>query len=502
MTNAILGLDIGTTATKAIVFDLNGAQVAVAEQSYPPPLTPQPGWVELDPEAVWEAVLQVLRSIVARAENHTIIGLAMAAQAGSLVTVRADGSPTYAMITWMDGRSESIIQAWQADGTEAQIRARSGWMLHPGLPLPNIAWLRKYRPTVYAATDYFLGVNDFLNHRLTGRFCADPSCAAEMLLVDTYTWQWSEELCNVAGISPAQLAEIIPSGAVVGPLRAEVSQMTGLPPDIPVVNGGHDHCCSAMAMGLTAKGQMMLACGTAWVITGVVETPDVAAIPASIDLNCHVVPERWTISQFMGGFGASLEWFLREGWLASEDRVETYTSFNEAVQRVEPGANGLLFVPLTGPAQTSTRVSQGGFVGLGLNHTRADMARAVMEGPGYELRWAIERLRQANIPVEQLWMVGGAARSPIWPTILADVTGISLSVTQYAEWPALGAAILAGVGAGVFESLQAGQAQFSKAVRQIAPNPTHRTLYDDRFAAYQRVAQFVATRRDYGYTTA
>lgn len=496
MQDTILGLDIGTASTKAILFDLSGAELLTVEQGYRLH-SPQPNWAEQDPEEVWQALVTVLRTVVERAgADCRILALTLAAQGGSVIPAKADGRPIYPMITWMDGRTEALVKQWQAEGREERVRRISGWLLHPGLPLPVIAWLRRFRPEVFAGADRYLGINDFLTYRLTGRFCTNLSSGTEMQLVEVSTGRWSQELCDLAGIRPEQLSELAQAGTVIGPISPEASQLTGLSETTLVVNGGHDQCCAALAMGMTAPGKLMLACGTAWVITGVVQTPQVEVVPAGMDLNFHVIPERWTISQLLGGLGASLAWWVQEYWLAAGlNRVEIYAALNQALEQTLPGCNNLLFIPLTGAAQIAAGAPHGGFVGLRLNHTRADMGRAIMEGAAFELRWALQKIRQAGLPVERLWLVGGATRSSLWPTILADVSGVPFSVTEYAHWPALGAAILAGVGAGVFPTVEAGQSCFQQPAREVTPNPAHRQLYEERFAAYQQAAELLAKLR-------
>jgi xylulokinase len=483
---AILGLDVGTTATKAVLFDLSGRELAKAEQPYRL-YTPQPGWVEQDPEEVWQALIQAIRAIVSQVGSTIeILALALSAQAGSLVTVNANGQPVYPIITWMDSRATAIVSQWRNDGVERMVRSISGWSLQVGLPLACMAWLRQYKPEVFVMVDRFLGINDFLVQRLTGQFVTDYSCGTEMLLADVRTGEWSQTLCDLAGVIPAQLPELRPAGAVIGAITPEISRLTGLAQTTLVVNGGHDHCCEALAMGVTSGGKLLLTCGTAWVITGVVDQPNIASLPLTMDLNFHVAPQRWAPSQFLGGFGATLEWYLRQCWPNIEShstpsRAELYRAFNQTAEQSEPGCQGLLFFPLS--------TLYGGFVGLRLDHTRADMSRAILEGTAFELRAALEGMREANLPVEELWMAGGATRSPIWTRILADVTGVPLILTEYAHWSALGAAILAGWGAGVFESVEAGQARLQKPVKPLQPEQTDRARYDERYAVYQQLQQ-------------
>ncbi len=304
MDDAILGLDIGTTSTKGVLFGPSGEELAVAEQAYRLH-TPQPGWVEQDPEDVWQAVLHVLRTIstveaplggrprggaptaVTRRNHGHPLALALAAQSGSLLPARKDGTPVSPIITWLDGRTEALVNRWKAEGIEEVVRPVSGWHLYPGLCLPTIAWLRDNQPDVFCAAGRYFSVNDFLVHRLTGRFCTNPSNGGGMQLLDVASGEWSPELCALAGIEPGQLSPVRPPGAIVGRITPEVSRLTGLPAETVVVNGGHDQGCTALGLGVTAPGKVLLGCGTAWVVTGVTNTPDVAALPPSLDLNFH-----------------------------------------------------------------------------------------------------------------------------------------------------------------------------------------------------------------------
>ena len=513
----ILGLDIGTTSTKAVLFDLSGAEVAMAERAYRLH-TPQPGWVEQDPEDVWQAVLHVLRTVSAAggwplggaegrppmaaptAGTGRPLALALAAQSGSLLPARKDGTPVSPIITWLDGRTEPLVGRWRAEGLETRVRTISGWHLYPGLCLPTIAWLRQHQPDVFAAAGHYFSVNDFLVHRLTGRFCTNPSNGGGMQLVDVATADWSTHLCALAGIEPEQLSPIRPAGAVVGRIKPEVSRLTGLPAETVVVNGGHDQGCTALGLGVITPGRVLLGCGTAWVVTGVTDTPDLDVLPPSLDLNFHPAHQIgsgsgcWAVSQSLGGLGASLEWLLQRCWTATESpsdaaRTDAFAALDAELEGTMPGGGGLFFLPLTGGHSAPAGEQRGALWGLRLDHTRADMARAVMEGVAYELRWALEPIRQAKMPIQHMWMIGGAAQSPLWPAIVANVTGVPLSLPQGEHWPAVGAAILAGVGSGAFENMAEAQARFQRPERQIEPDRARMAIYDQHFSDYQQLTE-------------
>ncbi len=503
MTNLILGIDIGTASSKVIAFDpLTGTEVAAASRPYPL-LTPQPGWVEQDADEVWRALLDALREVAACTAGCRIVSLALAAQAGSIIPADERGDPVHPMITWLDRRTDDLVARWQQDGTAERIRQLSGWHPFPGLPLPVIAWLRVERPDVHARARRYLGPADFLIHRLTGRFATDLSAACEILMVSAETGEWDAELCAIGGADPAMQAELGWAGRPIGPIRPEVAAYTGLPRDTLVVAGGGDQPCACLGMGMFEPGRVALATGTAWVITGVTLDRRVEGAPTAMDLSFHAAPHRWTVSQFLGGFGATVDWWLQQTWqppdpAQARSLKELYPYLNAALAESVPGSHGLLFTPLSGPSQVPGAAPGGMLAGLQLAHTRADMARAILEGCGFEVRWALDQLAGSGLPTSELWIAGGAAASPVWPQILADISGVPILVPEGADggrpsppWAALGAAALAGWGAGLFPTLEAGVARLQPLVRRLEPNQALAELYTERYAAYQRLAEAI-----------
>ncbi len=492
MSDLILGIDIGTASTKAIAFDpLTGAEVAFASRPYPL-LTPQPGWVEQDADAVWCGLLDALREVADRTAGHRILSLALAAQAGSIIPTDERGDPVHPMITWLDRRTDDLVARWQQDGTAERIRQLSGWHPFPGLPLPVIAWLAAGRPDVYSRARRYLGAADFLNQRLTGRFATDLSAACEILMVSAESGQWDAELCAIGGVDPAMQAELGWAGRIIGPITPEVAAYTGLPADTLVVAGGGDQPCACLGMGMFQPGQVALATGTAWVITGVTLDRRVDQAPPAMDLSFHAAPHRWTVSQFLGGFGATVDWWLAQTWqpadpAQAQGMKAIYPHLNAALAGSEPGSHGLLFTPLGGPSQLPGSAPGGVFAGLQLAHTRADMARAILEGCGFEVRWALDQLRGSGLPTTELWIAGGASASPVWPQILADISGVPIVLADYANWAALGGAALAGWGAGAFPTLEAGVARLQPPIRRLAPNDALADRYAERYAAYRRL---------------
>jgi xylulokinase len=232
---------------------------------------------------------------------------------------------------------------------------------------------------------------------------------------------------------------------------------------------------------------VLLSCGTAWVILAVPEDKEMA-LDGGLSVSPHAVEGRWGALRSMGGVGTSLEWLLDNVWGGqgtAEDRGDLYEAVNLSVAQSPPGADGLFFIPLTGGHGLAFARTGGGFLGLSLAHSRADMARAVMEGIAYELRWVIQQMRQGGLAVEELTMVGGAAESPVWPQIVADVTGVPVALPSSRQAAGQGAAILAGVGAGHFPDAEAGFAAFGGQKTCLAPDPDLGSIYDEGFHAYR-----------------
>jgi xylulokinase len=263
---------------------------------------------------------------------------------------------------------------------------------------------------------------------------------------------------------------LYPSGAALGALTTEASAATGLPAGLPVINGAHDQYCAAVGMRVTRPGSVLLSCGTAWVLLAVPEDLDVGR-RSGMALSCHAVSGRWGAIRSLGAVGTSLDWLIDNIWAgqeaaSAEPRSARYQAIDAGAARSGPGAHGLIFCPLAGGHAGSFGAAQGGFLGLTLTHERGDLSRAVMEGVACELRWALDEIRAAGVTIDELTMVGGAARSPIWPQIVADVTEVSVSVPVITEAASWGAAVLAGIGVGVFGGVEsAGSAGAAKSQR-------------------------------------
>jgi len=430
MSDVVLGLDAGTGSAKAAIIDDAGELIAEAASDPIETTAPEPGAAEQDADQLWDALGQAgRRATGAASKDHRIVGVAMAAQSGSVVPIGPSGEPAR-VITWMDARSRDLVASWSRDA-KAQIRAISGWSPAAGQGLSTIAWLRSSDPR---GTERWASVDDYLAHRLSALWVTNPSNAAGMQLLDVDRLTWSPDLRAIVGVDTAQLAEVRSSGSLVGPLTDDAATALGLPHGVPLMVGGHDQACAALALGVVDPGQLMLSAGTAWVMTAAVDHGDVEALPDSLNLSPHVVPGRWSASQNLGGVGALLEWWRRE---CGADHAELEADLAEG--RLVPADP--IFVPALAE---SDRTAWGRFAPPSPGAARAVLTRAVVEAAAFEVRGALEPLPGSS----DLTLLGGAAANRHLAHTLADVTGIEVRVRTAASWPARGAAMLAARGLG------------------------------------------------------
>jgi xylulokinase len=491
MADLLIGLDVGTTGTKAVLFDPQGRVIAAAGRGYALH-TPQPGWVEQDPEEIWAAVVTTLRELSAHlgpgdARN---VALAQSSQGGTTISVDAEGRPLHRALSWMDTRAHVEEQRLRADWGDEAIRTLTGWPIVSGLPLLHIAWLAANCPAEFAATARFLFVNDFIGYRLTGQHSMNPADASITQLMSLATGDWDDRLLAWAGITRDRLSPVSPSGMPIGKLTAAASAATGLPQDTMVVNGAHDQYCAAAGTGVIRPGRVLLSCGTAWVLLAVPESLE-RGLTSGMAISRHSVASRFGAIRSLGAVGTSLEWLLDQVWGGANlaGREQLYPAINEGVAQTPPGASGLIFLPLAGGQLSGFGPANGGFLHLTLGHSRNHMARAVMEGIACDLRWAIDEIREAGVPVAELTMVGGAAKSPVWPQIVADVLHVPVTVPVHRDAAARGAAILAGLGAGCFSDVESAGAAWQMGDSHVEPDETVRRVYDDLYERYREAAQ-------------
>jgi xylulokinase len=465
----LLGIDVGTSSVKALLCDERGEVVATASS----PLTlmhPHAGWSEQNPDDWWAAVVNAVRNVLAHAEmqHRGIMAIGLSGQMhGSVLLPResltcggVDAEVVRPALLWNDQRTAAqCVEIERRMGGRAALVREVGNAALTGFTLPKLLWVREHEPENWSRVAAFCLPKDFIGLRLTGMLASDVGDASGTLLFDVAKRRWHEGVCATMGIDPSLLPPTHESSAVVGALTAWAAAQTGLPQGIPVVAGSGDNMTSAVGSGVVEPGIVAGALGTSGVIVAHASKPvmDVAAgdglgqETGRTHTMCSAAGrDAWCITGCMLSAGGSLKW-VRDTLFAGVE----YEELMYEASKAPPGSGGLVFLPyLTGERCPHPDPSaRGGWIGLTSRHTRGHIVRSVVEGVSFGMGEILEIVRGLGVEAKSVRLSGGGAKSPMWRQILADVFGVPVVMTNSEEGPSHGAALLAGVGAGVWKSV-------------------------------------------------
>ena len=457
----LIGIDIGTSATKTVLFDSQGTVIASASQSYPL-YQPENGWAQQRPEDWRDAVLATLKAVVEEAAipADQIEGIGLSGQMHGLVMLDEKGAVLRPSIIWCDQRTgEEVEDMLRLMPRERWIQITANPPL-TGWTAAKILWVRKHEPEVYARCRHILLPKDYIRYVLTGVFATEVSDASGMQLLDVPGRCWSDEVLETLSIDKALLGRVYESCEVTGQLLPEVAAKTGLTCAVKVVGGAGDNAAAAIGTGVVRDGDAFTTIGTSGVVFA--HSSAVAIDPAGrVHTCCCAVPGAWHIMGVTQGAGLSLKWFKDQFCQdlvqkAGEQGVDVYDLINEAVSRVPAGSDRLLYLPYLMGERTPhlDPDCRGVFFGLSAIHTKAHLLRAVMEGVAYSLGDCDQILKEMGISVSRMMACGGGAKSSHWRQMLADLYRCPVKTVEQAEGPALGAAILAGVGCKIYPSVE------------------------------------------------
>ncbi|MFV2064616.1 MAG: xylulokinase [Chloroflexota bacterium] len=447
----VLGLDISTTATKAILIDRSGAVLGVASSQYDFE-SPQPLWSEQDPRLWWVGAQESIRAVLAETatSSDSIAAIGAAGQMHGLVLLDEAGEVVRPAILWNDQRTAAQCDQIRTIVGRERFIAITGNDALTGFTAPKLLWVREHEPAAWARARHMLLPKDYVRFRLTGEQAIDVADGAGTVLFDLSTRTWSSEVVDALGLDPAMLPRTVEGTDIVGLVSEDGAAATGLRVGTPVVAGGGDQAANAVGVGAVAPGIGAMSVGTSGVIF--VPTAGPAIEPdGRLHAFCHAVPGTWHLMGVTLSAAGSLRW-IRDA-LAPELSFDELTALADPVA---PGSNGLVFLPYLSGERTPhpDPLARGAFVGLTVRHGLGHMVRAVMEGVAFSLRDAFELVRETSPePLRDLRASGGGTNSPLWRQIIADVLGVPLSLTHTSEGVATGAAILAAVGAGWYETV-------------------------------------------------
>jgi xylulokinase len=487
--SVLVGVDIGTTSVKAVLFDLHGIALVEASQEYPT-LYPHPNWAEQDPEEWWRATCSTLQRLFVdeRYGAHRVAAVGISCQAPSMVAVDREGRPLAPAIIWMDRRSEPQCSWLREQVGQPRIGTVNGGRIDPYYMAPKLLWFKEHCPELYRATHQVLQANSYVIHKLCGTFCMDLSHGPISLCFDSAAGDWSNSLLDAMGLDRSKLPPVMACSAVVGEVSRTAAIECGLAAGTPIVAGMTDGTAASLEAGLVRVGDAVEMTGQSTVLLICNDQPYLGdeLIPLG-----HAIPGRHLVVGALVASGGALRWFrdqLGEPERAEAARrgVDPFEVLIEGAAASPPGANRLIFLPYLfgerSPIWDSN--ARGVFFGLTLASQKGDLVRAILEGAAYGLRHNVETAARAGFPLATLACVGGGARSALWNQIKADVLGRPVRLPRAATGAPLGDAMIAAVGVGLYPSVEEAVVQMVDLGAEYQPRPEWAARYDALYKIY------------------
>ncbi len=456
-------LDIGTTGTRSIIYDLEARTIGTSYTEYPTKAE-VPQQSEQDPMDWWRTSGETMNEAVrqARINPKDIVGLGVCTQRAAICPMDKNGEILYPALTWMDARESPSYKA---------MREKVGQKY----AIQKIYWIKDNYPEIFEKTHKFVSTDSYIYFKLTGIIGSDYSNSIYGVL-DPETLKWSDEMAEEFGIPVDKWPDLYQAGTVIGEVTKEAADHIGLAAGTPVVVGGGDQQCASVGVGAIKEGVAKATTGTGTFVDANLEKPIKDPLGILFTLP-HVLKGRWVLEGVLPGTGAILKWFRdefchQEKNLAQSMGIDPYAIIEDQAETVEPGAAGLFVIPLF-------MFSRGEIVNLSFAHTRRHVARAIMEGTAYGMRGMIDLMAGMGVNIEELRIDGGGARSPLWRQIQADIVGKKVVVPQLAESTSVGAAILTSCGTGCYGGIEAAVDSMIKILEERMPEPKNQKIYNE-----------------------
>lgn len=490
----LLGIDVGTSGTKTAIFTPDGRRAAAKTVEYPLS-SPHNGWAEQDPADWWNAAVTGIRAVLAQsgADAREVRGVGLSGQMHGLVMLDAQGEVLRPSIIWCDQRTAAECgEINRAIGAKRIIEITANPPM-TGFTAAKILWVRNNEPAVYEKCRHILLPKDYIRYRLTGEFATEVSDASGMQLMDVPKRTWSGEVLEKLGIDRDLLGAMYESPEVTGRVHRAAAQATGLAEGTPVVGGAGDNPAAAVGTGVVTPGRAFTTIGSSAVIYAVSDEVEID-LRGRVHTLCASVPGKWTVMSCTQGAGLSLQWLRNiccapEAAEADAAGVDAYAVMDRLAEKVPIGAGRLLYLPyLMGERSPHPDPDcRGAFIGLSAIHDRANLIRAVLEGVAYSQRECVDVFREMGVGIDDMLVTGGGGRSRLWRQMLADLYGCPVSTLQNDEGPALGAALLAGVGAGLYSSVEQACGAVVRKGETLRPDVGAREAYEPFYALYRQL---------------
>lgn len=501
----LMGIDLGSTSLKAIIYDLDGNLIASGSRPtiLSHPSKEHPEWAVWEPEHIWGDTADAIRDAVGQLDDpRDLKAVAVTGMGMDGVPVDGDGQWLYPFISWHDPRTAPQLQWWKDNITAAKVFSIGGnplWVINSAL---RILWMAENEPEILARTDKWLLIEDFLNFMISGRQVTDYSMASTTLLFDQRTRTWSDEMLEASGIDRRLLCEVLPSSTPLGEVTPEAARRTGLAEGTQVVLGGHDHICGSLPVGAFEPGVVLDVTGTWESIQAVTAEPVLKQElrEMGVTVQSHVARDRYAI--WGGNVCADMvEWYRTQFGFEARHRAEQdggvdWDHLIAAAADSPPGARGAMFLPHMSGASCPVvdERSLGALVGLSKLSTAGDVFRAIIEGLDYQFRDIVLSMEKGlEISFEKFIAVGGAVRNEFWMQNKADVLGRPIEVPGVQEATPLGVAILAGIGMGLYQDEQDAYQRVYRPGKTYQPDARLSGEYERRFEVYRELYPALAS---------
>ncbi|MFB9279371.1 gluconokinase [Cohnella cellulosilytica] len=487
---AIIGIDIGTTSTKSVVFGEGGKQLGSFAVEYPL-LQEQPGWAEQEPDAIVGALAESVRGALAQSGlgGDDVAAAGFSSAMHSVIAVDEAGRPLTRSITWADGRSEPQVRLLKERLDGLGIYRRTGTPIHPMSPLPKLMWLRESRPDVWAAARRFVSIKEYVVHRLFGQWVVDPSLASATGLLRLDTLTWDEGALSAAGLDAGRLSELRPVTHRLQGMDGALAADMGLRADTPFFLGSSDGALANIGVGAVGAGDLAVTIGTSAAVRMMTDKP---LTDERMRTFCYSVADSAYVIGGATNNGAIVLQWMKNSLFGGNKTTEELL---EEAARVGPGADGLLFLPfLSGErAPIYNAEVRGTYIGANLGHRGEHFVRAGLEGVLFAVLSVAEALRELAGPASEVRASGGFARSPLWLQMLADMLGQEIGVPRVTEASALGAAMTAMQGLGELADLSRAK-EWAPIAQRMQPDSRRHGIYRELFGIYERTRDALPER--------
>ena len=483
MARYLLGIDVGTTGTKTILFSDAGNILGHAYRGYSMS-APRVMWSEQDAEDWWKAVTETVREVcreIPDPENVAAVSLSL--QGGTVVPVDENMSPLRPAIVWNDVRAGAQFEAFQKEVAGGKYAyERCGWNMNNSLPVLETRWIRDNEPDVFAKARMILTVPDYISMKMTGIAACDLADAGINEFCDIRKEKYDPAMLRFAGITEDMLPAIVHTGDLIGPLTPAAAQELGLSEKTVLIAGAHDQYAVAVGAGANSPGDTVIGSGTAWVVTGISDRP---AFETGLAQSVAAVPGMWGSIFSLSTGGVCLDWLRNKAALGEGGEKLSYDTINQEVAARRAAEEDLFFYPFQGIAGEGRRFRKAAFTGLDLSHDRFHMARAVMEGVVFQTLWMMESFPDAGGAIR---LAGGASKSPVWSQMIADMSGRTVLIPEVADLACVGAAVIAGWGSGIYRDIAEGCRALAVSTRECRPDPAKTAVYAELFPRYKKTA--------------